>query len=51
MEGKKPGIVTSLATLGSADVALQEKGVAIAYLVSSSILCLSLFIFNLRAKM
>ena len=45
------GLITIVILLIILTPALQEKGVGIAYLVSSSVLCLSLFIFNLRAKM
>ena len=44
------GLIAIIVLLIILTPTLQEKGVAIAYLVSSSILCLSLFIFNLRAN-
>ena len=45
------GLITIIALLIILTPILQEKGVAVAFLVSSITLCLSLFIFNLRAKM
>ena len=45
------GLITIVILLIILTPALQEKGVGIAYLVSSSVVCLSLFIFDLRAKM
>ena len=44
------GLVTIIILLIILTPILQEKGVAVAFLISSITVCLSLFIFNLRAN-